>query len=177
MKTILIVDDETQLRSMFTLALERHGYRVIQADSGASGLELARQQLPDLRNIRQDPELKGRQVVLMTGRPDLVPLRRAMEEGADDFLLKPVGLDALISCMTARFRRASISWRVEDELLSRLKSSMPPQLPHELFTPLAGIIGLIDLLHAGHGGHRYPQRYLQVRPSPASHAPQLSPDA
>jgi two-component system sensor histidine kinase/response regulator len=164
MKTILLVDDEKQLRSMFALALERHGYRVFQADSGATGFELARQQLPDLiltdinmpggdgatllRNIRQDPELKARQVVLMTGRPDLVPPRRAMEEGADDFLLKPVSLAALISCVEARFRRASISWRVEDEMLSQLRSSMPPQLPHELFTPLAGIIGLVDILRA-----------------------------
>jgi len=164
MKTILLVDDETQLRSMFALALTRHGYHVIQADSGESGLAMARQYLPDLiltdvnmphgdgtgllRNIRQDPELRARQVVLMTGRPDLVPPRRGMEEGADDFLLKPVSLDALISCVEARFRRASISWRVEDEIVTRLKSSMPAQLPHELFTPLAGIIGLVDILRS-----------------------------
>jgi signal transduction histidine kinase len=164
MKTILLVDDETQLRSMFSLALSRHGYRVIQAESGQSGLELARQQLPDLiltdinmpggdgttllREIRKDPQLKARQVVLMTGRPDLVPIRKGMEEGADDYLTKPVSLDALISCVEARFRRATISWRVEDEMVARLQSSMPPQLPHELFTPLAGIIGLTEILRS-----------------------------
>lgn len=38
MKTILLIDDDAQVRSMFGLALRRHGYHVIEADSGESGL-------------------------------------------------------------------------------------------------------------------------------------------
>src|ERR1700761_4923363 len=126
MKTILLIDDDEQVRRMFGLALTKAGYHVIDADNGTIGLELACQHLPDLiltdihmpggdgstllRDIRQDPELRSKQVVLMTGRPDLVPPRRGMEEGADDFLVKPVDLPALLSCMEARFNRASISW-------------------------------------------------------------------
>ncbi len=162
MKKILLIDDDPQLRMVFGLALRRAGYHVIEANSGATGLELARQHLPDLilsdihmpggdgssllREIRNDPELASKQVVLMTGRPDLVTPRRGMEEGADDFLVKPVGIKALLSCMEARFSRASISWRVEDQMLARLKSTVPHQLPHEFFTPLAGIIGLMEIL-------------------------------
>ena len=162
MKTILLIDDDQQVRTMFGLALRRAGYRVIEADSGVTGLALARQHLPDLilsdihmpggdgssllREIRRDPELKARQVVLMTGRPDLVTPRKGMEEGADDFLVKPVSLEALRNCVDARFKRMSISWRVEDDMLAQLRSSVPPQLPHEVFTPLAGIIGLMELL-------------------------------
>jgi len=164
MKTILIVDDDTQLRKIFTIALGRKGYRVIEADSGITGLALARQHLPDLilsdihmpggdgptllRDIRRDPELRSKQVVLMTGRPDLVTPRKGMEEGADDFLEKPVGLDALLNCVEARFNRASISWRVEDQQLAQLRSSVPANLPHEFFTPLAGIIGLMEILRS-----------------------------
>ncbi len=164
MKTILIVDDDPQLRTMFTMALGRKGYRIIEADSGVAGLALARQHLPDLilsdihmpggdgstllRDIRRDPELRSKQVVLMTGRPDLVTPRKGMEEGADDFLVKPVGLKALLSCVEARFSRASVSWRVEDEVVARLRSSVPSQLPHEFFTPLAGIIGLTEILRS-----------------------------
>ena len=162
MKTILLIDDDVQVRTMFGVALRRAGYRVIEADSGVTGLAMARQHLPDLilsdihmpggdgssllRNIRADPELKARQVVLMTGRPDLVTPRKGMEEGADDFLVKPVSLGALISCVEARFKRSSINWRVEDEMLAQLRSSVPPHLPHEVFTPLAGIIGLMELV-------------------------------
>src|SRR5471032_199182 len=150
MKTILLIDDDQQVRTMFGLALRRSGYRVIEADSGVAGLALARQHLPDLilsdfhmpggdgssllRDLRRDPELKAKQVVLMTGRPDLVTQRKGMEEGADDFLVKPVDLKALLSCVEARFSRSSISWRVEDQVLAELRSSTPSQLPHEFFT-------------------------------------------
>jgi signal transduction histidine kinase len=164
MKTILLVDDDQQVRVMFKTALASNGYRVIEADSGVTGLEMARRHLPDLilsdvhmpggdgstllHDIRHDPELRSKQVVLMTGRPDLATPRQGMEDGADDFLVKPVNLKALLSCMAARFSRASVSWRVEDQMLTRLRSSVPSQLPHEFFTPLAGIIGLMDILRS-----------------------------
>ena len=164
MNTILIVDDDPQLRRMFKTALDRKGYRVVEAESGHLGLELARQHLPDLilsdihmpggdgssllRDIRKDPGLRMKQVVLMTGRPDLVTARRGMEEGADDFLVKPVDLNALLKCVDARFSRASISWRVEDQMLAQIRTLVPAHLPHEFFTPLAGIIGLMDILRA-----------------------------
>src|SRR5271170_2455329 len=164
MKTILLIDDDQQVRSMFGVALRRNGYHVIEADSGVAGLSMARQHLPDLilsdihmpggdgstllRDIRRDPELKSRQVVLMTGRPDLVTPRKGMDDGADDFLVKPVSLAALRTCVDARFSRASISWRVEDQLLAHLRTLVPANLPHEFFTPLAGIIGLMEILCA-----------------------------
>jgi signal transduction histidine kinase len=105
-----------------------------------------------LREIRRDPALSAKQVVLMTGRPDLVTPRRGMEEGADDFLTKPVGSKELVNCVKARFSRASVSWRVEDEMLARLQSTLPAQLPHEFFTPIAGIIGLVDVLRDPNAG-------------------------
>jgi len=152
---------------MFGLALRRKGYYVIDADSGAAALALARQYLPTLiltdihmpggdgstllQDIRRDPELRSKQVVLMTGRPDLVTSRKGMEDGADDFLVKPVSIKALLTCVEARFSRASINWRVEDEMLTQLRSSVPSNLPHECFTPLAGIIGLMEILRADPG--------------------------
>jgi signal transduction histidine kinase len=168
MKTILLIDDDPQVLKLFGLALRRDGYHVIEADSGDAGLELARQRLPDLilsdinmpgkngstllAEIRRDPELRTRQVVLMTGRPDLVTPRKAMDDGADDFLLKPITFDSLRNCMEARFNRAAVSWRVEDETLAQLRFAVPPHLPHEFFTPLAGIIGLVEILHSDFSG-------------------------
>jgi signal transduction histidine kinase len=165
MKTILLIDDSVLLRMSFGNALREAGYKVIEADSGVKGLALARQHLPDLilsdvqmpggdgstllRDIRNDPELRARQVVLMTGRPELMTPRKGMEEGADDFLLKPVTHEVLLSCVQTRLRRASINWRVEDEMLAQMRSLVPAQLPHEFFTPLAGIIGLVDILRSG----------------------------
>jgi len=164
MKTILVIDDSQVLVGIYTMALRQKGYHVIEANSGIAGLAMARKHLPDviisdidmpggdgatlLREIRHDPELKSKQVVLMTGRPDLVTPRKGMEEGADDFLLKPVSLETFQNCVEARFNRIAISWRVEDRILANLRSWIPQQLPHEFFTPMAGIIGLLDLLRA-----------------------------
>jgi CheY-like chemotaxis protein len=121
MKTILLVDDDQQVREMFGFVLRRNGYYVIEAHSGVEGFEMARKHLPELilsdvlmpkgdgatllRDIRRDPELKSTQVVLMTGSPDLVTPRKDTEEPrADDFLLKPVDLQSLLNCVQARVR-------------------------------------------------------------------------
>jgi two-component system sensor histidine kinase/response regulator len=164
MKLILLIDDEEQIRISFGAALRNKGYRVIEAESGDAGLELARQQLPDLiltdinmpgkngqvllSQIRADPELGSRQVVLMTGRPDLVPPRTGMEQGADDFLVKPISFQALISCVEARLKRADVHWRVADRIVSKLSASTLAHVPHEFITPLAGILGLSEILRS-----------------------------
>lgn len=166
MKTILLIDDDDQLRLVFALALQQEGYHVIEANSGVAGLEMARRHLPDLilsdirmpggdgstllQMVRRDPELRSRQMVLMTGRPDLVTPRKGMEEGADDFLVKPVEREDLLRCVKARLTRASVSWRVEDQMLADLRSNIPPQLSHEFFTPMTGVIGLLEILEFGH---------------------------
>lgn len=164
MKTVLLIDDDKNVRMALGMALKHCGYRVIEAASGEAGLELARQQLPDLiltditmpdmdgqavlKHIRQDPALSNKQVVLMTGNPSKVSPRNGMEAGADDFLIKPVGLEDLNRCVEARLKRAQLHWRVEDRMLSELRSTLHSHLPHEFFTPLAGIIGLSDLLRS-----------------------------
>jgi CheY-like chemotaxis protein len=119
MKTILLVDDDQQIREMFGLALRRNGYHVIEANSGVEGLEMARKHLPDLilsdilmaegdgatllRDIRRDPKLKSTPVVLMTGSPDMIKPRHDMkDQRADDFLLKPVNFQRLLSCVQTR---------------------------------------------------------------------------
>ncbi len=164
MKTILLIDDDEMVRLVLNRILGQHGYRVIEASTGKMGLEIARQQIPDLiitditmpdmdgqavlKEIRQDPVLSNKQVVLMTGDPNKVTPRNGMEAGADDFLIKPVSMAALLRCVEARLKRAQIHWRVEDRMLSELRSTMHSHLPHEFFTPLAGIIGLAEILRS-----------------------------
>jgi len=165
MKTILLIDDDEGMLHSYGLLLRKSGYRVLEANSGSLGFKMAQQHMPDLilsdinmpggdgttllRDLRKDAELKSVQIVLMTGKPELATPRRVMEEGADDFLVKPVSMEALLACLEARFDRASVSWRVEDKVLDRLRSAVPVNLPHEFFTPMAGIIGLTEILRGG----------------------------
>jgi two-component system, sensor histidine kinase and response regulator len=162
MKTILVIDDELPILEMYGIALADQGYRVITAASGAEGIELARRHLPDLilcdinmpgmdgravlQAVREDPDLGARQFVFMTGNTRDVTPRRGMELGADDFLVKPFSLQDLASSVRARLDRASVHWRVEDRIVAGLRADLHSALPHEFFTPLNGILGLVEVL-------------------------------
>ncbi len=171
MKTVLIIDDDEAILSTFALALKYHGHHVITAGSGDEGIELARRHLPDLvisdinmpgtdgrsvlRALRTDPQLVSTQIVLMTGNTAAVTPRTGMNLGADDFLVKPISLEDLLRCVDVRLRRADLNWRVEDRMLLDLRSTMSTTFPHELFTPLAGILGLTEILRS---------EFTQMRP-------------
>lgn len=132
MKTILLVDDDEVLRDLFSRALRKKGYLVVEADSGVDGFEKARKHLPDLiltdicmpggdgetllHNIRDDRQLKSSQVIVMSGMPDLLLPRTGTEEGADDFLTKPVTIKQLLSCVQVRFSIASLSCDADDQI-------------------------------------------------------------
>lgn len=162
LKTILIIDDDVHFTATLTLGLEANGYRTLTAADAAAGWRFARAHLPDLilcdiqmpgkdgrallNEMRADPELADRQFVLMTGKAAYGSPRAAMDLGADDLLLKPFGLEELLRCVAARLQRAALSRRVDDRVLEELREKLHSTLPQEFFTPLAGILGLTELL-------------------------------
>jgi signal transduction histidine kinase len=162
LKTVLLIDDDVRLRPVLVEGLEAHGYRTLQAPDSALGAELARTHLPDvivcdidmpgqdgkkfLKQLRLDPELADRQFVLMTGDPSYANPRAGMELGADDFLLKPFSLGDLTRCVAARLKRAELSRHLESRIIEQLLGSLHSTLPHEFFTPLAGVFGLTEML-------------------------------
>lgn len=162
MHTLLVVDDDEAILGTYGPALRHAGYSVYTATSGPQGLQLARQHLPDLilcdinmpgmdgrhvlRSLREDANLALKQIVLMTGNTHTITPRSGMELGADDFLVKPIEFQELLSCVAARLQRAQLHWRVGDQIVSDLRASLRSTLPHEFFTPLAGILGLVEVL-------------------------------
>lgn len=162
LKTVLVIDDDQRLRPVLVEGLETHGYRTLQAPNTAVGAELARTHLPDvivcdidmpgqdgkgfLKQLRLDPELADRQFVLMTGDPSYANPRAGMELGADDFLLKPFSIGDLTRAVAARLKRAELSRHLESRIIEQLLGSLHSTLPHEFFTPLAGVFGLTEML-------------------------------
>ncbi len=162
LKTVLLIDDDVRLRPVLVEGLEAHGYRMLSAPDTALGGELAHTHLPDvivcdidmpgvdgkgfLKQLRQDPELADRQFILITGDPAYASPRAGMELGADDFLLKPFSIGDLTRAVAARLKRAEISRHLENRVIDQLRSSLHATLPHEFFTPLAGIFGLTGML-------------------------------
>jgi DNA-binding response OmpR family regulator len=104
MKTILLVDDDKQIATVFQIALTSAGYKVMTANDGKTGLNMVRQQhfdlvlldemMPDmsgndvLRSIKEDDATKAITVVILSnfGNNDMV--KEALNLGAADYMLK-----------------------------------------------------------------------------------------
>jgi signal transduction histidine kinase len=128
--TILVVDDEPDMRR-FLVSVLAESNRVIQADNGRSGLELAIKHHPDLvvldlmlpemngldvcRSLKQAESTSDMRIVLLTARGDEQTKIDALERGADDFLTKP------FSTLEVRTRISNLlrTARAEKELRHR----------------------------------------------------------
>ena len=104
MKTILIVDDDKQIATVFQVALTSAGYKVMTVNDGKSGLNAVRQQkfdlvlldemMPDmsgndvLRTLKEDEATKATPIVILSnfGNNDMV--KEALDLGAADYILK-----------------------------------------------------------------------------------------
>ena len=108
--TILIIDDEKDIRSSLAGILEDEGYQVLCAESGLEGIECARQELPDL--ILLDiwmPGMDGLEtlgtlkvqfpqatVIMISGHGTIETAVRATKLGAFDFIEKPLSLEKVL---------------------------------------------------------------------------------
>jgi len=162
MKKILVIDDDDQVRLVIDVALRRNGYDVIATPDGEEGIRRAREWLPDvilcdinmpiidgravLKAMRNDPALANRQFVLMTGDQKRDKQREGMDLGADDYLPKPFEIEQLLTCVKARLRRAETYQRLEEGMLKRHANLFSGTLPHEIITPLNGILGFAEIL-------------------------------
>ncbi len=120
-KTILVVDDESQLVMGLRDALEFEGFRVIAAGKGKDGVALARSESPDAVILDlMLPDVNGYAVceeirrinalvpiVMLTARSQETDKIRGLDAGADDYVTKPFGVNELIARMRAIFRRTA----------------------------------------------------------------------
>ncbi|MFA5747044.1 MAG: response regulator [Candidatus Paceibacterota bacterium] len=104
MKTVLFIDDEAALQRTLGEFLKQEGYNVLSALDGENGLELAKKQNPDLilldlimpkmngfetlAALKSDPGTKSIPVIILTNLEDINDIDRAIEAGADSYLLK-----------------------------------------------------------------------------------------
>ena len=110
MKKILVVEDDDVERELVRMTLEREGHRVMVADNGARGFELALEERPDLivtdvwmptadgvyliRRVRSTPELASTPILVTTGF-GTGSASVSLGQGADAYEPKPLDPDSL----------------------------------------------------------------------------------
>jgi len=118
-QTILIVDDEPQIRRVMRTTLSSHGYSIIEAKSGEEALSLIRTEHADLivldvnlpgisgldtcREIRASSDVP---IIMLTVRNSERDKVQALDAGADDYVVKPFGVEELMARIRAALRRA-----------------------------------------------------------------------
>jgi two-component system, OmpR family, KDP operon response regulator KdpE len=117
--TILIVDDEPQIRRVLLTTLTSEGYAVVEAKSGEEALEKMRSERPDLvlldanmpgmsgletcREIRRTSDVS---IIMVTVRNTERDKVMALDAGADDYVVKPFGTEELMARIRAALRRS-----------------------------------------------------------------------
>ncbi len=118
---VLVVDDEPDIVELLKYNLKKEDYEVKTALNGMKGVEIAKKFIPDLilldimmpkqdgvetcRQLRELPDLNNTYIVFLTARAEEYSEVAAFESGADDYILKPIKPRALMSRITALFRR------------------------------------------------------------------------
>lgn len=125
---LLVVDDDSKSRDVLALLLESHGNKVLKAADGEEALSLMAQNPPDAvlldiampgvdgvevcRRIKENPLTTHIPVLMVTGQTDRKDRLRAIEAGANDFIVKPPDAEEVL----LRVRNAVYGKQLYDQL-------------------------------------------------------------
>ena len=118
---ILIADDEPKIRMFLRANLEARGYKVYLAQDGSETVEMAGRVLPDvivldvnmprmdgIEACRQIREWADIPIIILSVRGDEKDKVRALDEGADDYVTKPFGIEELLARIRVALRRSTV---------------------------------------------------------------------
>ena len=119
--TILLVDDDTDIREFVTFNLAKEGYNVVTAKDGAEGVEAVKKHRPDLvlldvmmpgmdgieacEAIRTNPNIASTLIAFLSARGEDYSQVAGFDAGADDYITKPIRQKVLVSRVKALLRR------------------------------------------------------------------------
>jgi DNA-binding response OmpR family regulator len=120
-KIILHVDDEPSVRKVLRRILGQHGYNVLSAANGTEALEMIESAPPDMvlldlvmpgmngaelcRRIRANPAIRHLPVVIVTAKGSIPDTVEGLDDGADDYVVKPFDPEELLARIDGLFRR------------------------------------------------------------------------
>lgn len=126
---VMIVDDDSRIRDLLRLYLEKAGFQVTEADNGIAALLLYQQNKPDiilldimmpildgLETCRQIRKMDSTPIILLTARSEEDDKLLAFGSGADDYVEKPFNPSEVVARIRAILRRRTVSVNREAEL-------------------------------------------------------------
>jgi len=122
-ESILVVEDEDDIRELLRYNLAKEGYQVTGSASGEEALRAVKAARPDLlvldlmlpgmdglevcRSLKQDPLTRDLPIVMLTAKGEEADIVAGLELGADDYVTKPFSLRVLLARLRAVLRRRS----------------------------------------------------------------------
>ena len=169
MKTILIIDDEDDIREILDYNLRKEGFNVLQASNGKEGIKMAEKHNPDLivldvmmpemdgievcEQIRLLPNTEKIRICFLTARSEDYSQIAGFDAGGDDYVSKPIKPRVLVSRINAILRRdasrnhekidvlaGSSSIIIDRERYVVIKDGKDIQLPRKEFELLALLV-------------------------------------
>jgi two-component system, OmpR family, alkaline phosphatase synthesis response regulator PhoP len=128
--SVLVIDDEQDIRVLIKYNLEKEGFIVTVAENGSEGITLAKQNIPDLilldvmmpgmdgietcERLKEIPELNATMICFLTARGEDYSQIAGFDAGADDYITKPIKPKLLTSRISAILRRKSPKFGILD---------------------------------------------------------------
>ncbi|WP_346917531.1 response regulator transcription factor [Clostridium sp.] len=128
---ILIVEDEEKIARFIELELMHEGYRVIKANNGRTGLEIAERgeanlvildvMLPEinglevLRRLRKSSDVP---VIMLTARDAVMDKVSGLDAGADDYITKPFAIEELLARIRTALKKRVVTVKKDEDVIS-----------------------------------------------------------
>lgn len=121
MKTILIIEDNPEIRENLSEILELDGYKVLSAADGLEGASMAKKELPNLilcdimmpnldgygvlHTLSRNPDTMRIPFIFLTAKAEKIDIRKGMSLGADDYIVKPFDETDLLTAVENRLKK------------------------------------------------------------------------
>ncbi|MEJ0105952.1 MAG: response regulator [Bacteroidota bacterium] len=124
MKSILVIEDNTDIRENTAEILDLAGYKTFTAENGKRGVELALKEKPDLivcdimmpeldgygvlHLLRKNADTQSIPFIFLTAKIERTDFRKGMEMGADDYITKPFEDIELLNAIDIRMKKSEV---------------------------------------------------------------------
>ena len=135
--SVLVIDDEQDIRVLIKYNLEKEGFIVSEADNGLAGIEIAKKNVPDLilldvmmpgmdgietcEQIKTISKLNQTMICFLTARGEDYSQIAGFDAGADDYITKPIKPKVLVSRISELLRRKNNTTKSEKVAASTSK--------------------------------------------------------